>query len=766
MSTVVHSPVSTPTLLPPVERIVARVRAAWRRSLLLRALVIAPALFAATALVLVALDLVLPLRAAAREILRFLPFALAFGWLGWAVYRIVRPPAPRRFALLAEERIPALENRLITAFDVAVPMDGPVGRAFAAEAERKLSGVQVRDVAPVNAKRPAVVLAVSVGLMALFALAFPTAAAEAWARWTDPQDTYESKWREVRAETLPAVPTPPMPVFDEMRWRVTPPGYSGLPATDGRGEEALAALPGSRIRLRSADFDRWDAVRATRIGGGGALAVDRRGGEWFVEWVQTPGERGVTLEAVADGEVVSRHVLPVTVLPDRAPDVALTAPETDLVLAQAKGRIPLRATAADDYGVVDFKLSWSRTRGSGEQFEYIEGEWQFGRVGRAGKGVSGELTIDLEALQLQPGDVIHLRAVAKDRNNVTGPGESVSRTRIIRVARPEELDEVNTDIGFPMELPENPLLSQRMIILRTERLQRERGRITADSLRAGSAGLAYEQQRLKERVGEQIFTRATGAMADPDADFGYTETGGGAGHGHEGEAAGEHQEGQRSFEELIEEASEATGTGTIDEVTHKHDEDPIIDVDRTLQRLYNLMYASERQLQQTAPDSALPHQYEALRIIDELRKAERVYPRGEVKVEPVDVAGSRGTGKIEEAAPAGRTAGAALPSPAALLAELDRSAAALARLPARQASLQLSALAARALGDPAGDADAAALISRAASEAGAGRTARARELLGRARARLAPTAGPRAMPLPSTADPAAAEYFRRLGRGP
>ena len=77
--------------------------------------------------------------------------------------------------------------------------------------------------------------------------------------------------------------------------------------------------------------------------------------------------------------------------------------------------------------------------------------------------------LDLDALQLQPGDVIHVRAVARDRNAVTGPGESVSRTRVIRVARPEEMDQVNTDVGFPMELPKDPLLSQRMLLIRTQR---------------------------------------------------------------------------------------------------------------------------------------------------------------------------------------------------------------------------------------------------------------------------------------------------------
>jgi hypothetical protein len=87
-------------------------------------------------------------------------------------------------------------------------------------------------------------------------------------------------------------------------------------------------------------------------------------------------------------------------------------------------------------------------------------------------------------------------------------------------------------------------------------------------------------------------------------------------------------------------------------------------------------------------------------------------------------------------------------------------------MPARAFSLQLSALAARALGGGGADAQAAALLSRAAGEAQAGHADAARALLLRARARIAPTAGTRTRALPSTADPAAAEYYRRLGRMP
>ncbi|HEU0300061.1 MAG TPA: hypothetical protein VFR37_11415, partial [Longimicrobium sp.] len=119
-----------------------------------------------------------------------------------------------------------------------------------------------------------------------------------------------------------------------------------------------------------------------------------------------------------------------------------------------------------------------------------------------------------------------------------------------------------------------------------------------------------------------------------------------------------------------------------------------------------------------------------------------------------------------EVAPAARSGGAALASLLPLLAELDRVAAGLGRKPGRQSSLEISTLAARVLGEASADREAAGWISQAAGEAANGRTERARDLLRRARERLSPPAGAAARPLPSTADPSAAEYFRRLGRTP
>jgi hypothetical protein len=748
--------------------LVGRVRARWRRAVLARALLLAPALGLLAALGLVAADLLWPLSATARETLRWLPPLLAAGVLGRAAWRVARPPDDRRLALLAEERVPALGNRLATLLDLARPgadaeADGVVLRAFHGDAAAQVRRVDARQVVPLRLRRPAALLAVAAAIALGFALAFSGPAREAWERWRRPVDAYPTAWEEARAEVVPSVPEPPMPGFDELRWRVRPPAYTGLPERELRGAEGLALLPGTRVSLRSRFPERWSGVRASLVGGG-LLPVQRGGGEWSVAWTQSDA-KGVALEAVAAGAVVDRRVVPITPRADQPPDIALREPAADVVLASASGVIPVRASASDDFGVGDFRLTWIRSRGSGESYSFEEGEWQWSRVSRSGATVTGEYALDLGAMGLRPGDMIHLRAVARDRNDVGGPAESVSQTRVVRIARPEEMDQVTTVVGIPPEVEKNPVLSQRMLILMTERLRDRAPRMARDAVLSEGEDIGAQQGRLRDRVGEQIFTRSTGGMQLPGAEAGFQDAGG-APHGHEGEEhAGETPE--RTPEQVLEEASEATGRGTLDEVAHRHDEAPVIGVDRRLLTIYNAMYAAERELGQGAAAAALPHQYEALRLIKQAQEGERRYVRGTVRVDPVDVAAARGTGVLDEAAPQGRVAGPAAPSPLPLLADVDRAAAGLRARPPREAALALSALAERALAAPGTDPRAAALLARAADAAGRGRGDEARRLLAQGRALLDAGGGGRAAgtPLPSTADPAAAEYFRRLGAG-
>ena len=81
-------------------------------------------------------------------------------------------------------------------------------------------------------------------------------------------------------------------------------------------------------------------------------------------------------------------------------------------------------------------------------------------------------------------DVLQLRAVARDANDVSGPGLGSSETRAIRVARAGEYDSVSVDPAPPGE-PEGQVLSQRMLINLTEALERRRPSLAALSSASG-----------------------------------------------------------------------------------------------------------------------------------------------------------------------------------------------------------------------------------------------------------------------------------------
>lgn len=759
--------------------LLARARSAWRRATLARAALVAGACVVLAALALLALDLLAPLPAAARAALRPLPAVLALMVLADAAGRLLRGAPPRALALRLEERIPALENRLATSLE---PLgEGIVAQAFLADVEARLAHVDPRPALRPALRRPAVALLAGLLLGAAFVAAFPSTAREAWQRWIDPADAYESAWDAVRPtplRELGASPAAPATALGELRWRIEPPAYTGLPVRTARDVNVVPVLAGSRVIVRGRFPAGWEALHALRVRGAdataAALPVRRERGEWVAEWVAAPDDRGISLEAVAAAGVVERRVVPLAVELDRPPTVALRSPDEDLILAGPRGRVPIRATADDDFGVAELRLTWIRTRGSGESFTFEEGEWAWDRLERDGTGLAGEFTLDLARFDSRPGDVVHVRAVARDRNTATGPGEGVSETRVLRIALPDELHTVTTLIGAPLELEQHPLLSQRMLILLTERLRDRAPRLARAELMHEAAEIAHDQGRLRSRVGEQIFTRSVGGVQDPASAIAFEDEGGhrhaeagAAGHTHAGgRVSAGTPPAPRDARELLEAASEATGTGRLEELAHRHDEAPIIDVNRTLVGAYNTMWEAERALRQGEPAAALPHQYEALRLLQEAQAGERVYARGGVRVAPVDVAAARGTGKLDDAGPGPRTAAAAVPSRLPRLAELDSLRAALQSRPAAEVALGISALAARVLADAAAEPAAAALLARAAEHAARDERERALALLGEARARLAPApAGGGALPLPAATRPAMAEYLRRLGGG-
>ena len=270
---------------------------------------------------------------------------------------------------------------------------------------------------------------------------------------------------------------------------VTPPAYTGLPPREQTNPDRIDAVQGSRVRL----------------------VVTGPAAAWMVRFGTTPvtvteRDRSATAEMVlsesgyfaiepAEGPAGSadRRLLPVAVTPDRAPVVRVDAPGRDLMLPDVRPRVPLRATASDDFGLQSFELRYTKVSGTGEQFEFKEGTLPLG-VSRESEVVwKGSAEIAVAALGLEPGDVLVYRMVARDRR----PGESgfaSSDTFFIEIAGPGQV----ALEGFEMPPDqERYALSQQMIVLKIQRLRARERTLGRAALEEATAAIAAEQRAVR-----------------------------------------------------------------------------------------------------------------------------------------------------------------------------------------------------------------------------------------------------------------------------
>jgi hypothetical protein len=346
---------------------------------------------------------------------------------------------------------------------------------------------------------------------------------------------------------------------------------------------------------------------------------------------------------------------------DSAPRVVLELPARDSLIAVPRGVLRLAADARDDIGLVSGQFEVIVSAGSGESFRFRS--TAIGSVTMQGARTRRwEAQLNLDSLALKPGDIVHLRAVARDANPSADADIGSSDTRTLRVPRPDENDSTSLELVPPPEVGKSEL-SQRMLIILTERLVAQMARISKSSLATESNAIAREQARLRKRVGQIIFSRLTGEEDEHDVDEAMADT-------------------VSPGEALLRAASAATDVDTGH--TEEGPDGPVIGVNRPLLLAFNEMWEAERRLGVAEPREALPHMRAALDAIQAARAAERLYLRGKAPRVVLDLARIRLSGKRDGIDPALRS-----PRASAVLQAAQRQArfsAALALLDAEPAA--------------------------------------------------------------------------------
>lgn len=327
---------------------------------------------------------------------------------------------------------------------------------------------------------------------------------------------------------------------------------------------------------------------------------------------------------------------------DSIPRVALTRPVRDSVLRRAEGQLALVATLHDDLGLARAAFELVISAGEGERFTVTSR--QVGtRVLHGERDATLTATLDVSTLQLGPGDVMHIRAIARDAHPASSREAGTSETRSFRVARPSEYDSVAVEPAPPPEVDKS-LLSQRMLLLLTEKLDRRRRSMASALYADESRKLARDQSRLREAVGDAVFQRLTGEGG------GEHSHAPGDGHDHGVEAVG----GKLAL-------SGVNAEGMLEE----GDDSPVIAINKPLLEAYNAMWDAGRALEQSDTHAAIPHMRVALAAIERARAAQRLYLRGRPPTVIIDLDKVRMVGKDTGAANP-RAAREALPSASAV----------------------------------------------------------------------------------------------------
>jgi hypothetical protein len=395
---------------------------------------------------------------------------------------------------------------------------------------------------------------------------------------------------------------------------LVPPAYSGQSASTIDEPTDVRALAGSRLTLRG----RGNGAGIMAIAGPDTLRAITNSGRWTVPLAV--GERPLVVRL---RDAANERLVAVEPIADNAPVVTLLLPARDSVLRKPVGRIMLGAAAADDIGLASGGFEYIVSSGEGETFTFRSGV--IGATRLAGKSATLSASIRIDSLALKPGDIVHLRAVARDGNTITGPGVGTSETRAIRIARAGEYDSLSVEAAAPSDA-EKGVISERMLILLAEALQQKRPRLVRDTLLRESHAIAVDQKKLRRQVGDIVFTRLGG---EPTGEESTSE---------------ENPQRARSIAELIARADSATNVST-DPIDFQGEESPVIAVNKPLLEAYNAMWDASLSLELGEPDRALPHMRRALAAIQKARQAERLYLRGAPPRVVIDLDKARLKGK-------------------------------------------------------------------------------------------------------------------------
>ncbi|WP_405413981.1 tryptophan-rich sensory protein [Maribacter sp. Asnod1-A12] len=361
-----------------------------------------------------------------------------------------------------------------------------------------------------------------------------------------------------------------------------------------------------------------------------------------------------------DGIEFTSDLFSLEAIPDNPPEIEILGLEQYTYFDFSdKKVVELQSTITDDYGIDEAYIIATVSKGSGESVKFREEKLNFKQAITKGvKSIRATKTLDLNTLKMEVGDELYFYIEAFDEKR---PKRNVSRSETYFAVIKDTVGEqygVEGTLGVD-QMPDY-FRSQRQLIIDTEKLIKDKPRITITEFNSRSNELGFDQKALRLKYGQ--FMGDESEMEEAPEEIESEEEGEDHDHAEDQENVikefmhdhdGDNEHNLVEKHEHHEENDTEEAEDPLHDYLHNHDdpeESTLFEesLKTKLRKALSIMWDAELHLRLNEPEKSLPFQYEALKYIQEIKNSARIYVH-RIGFDPPPIKeDSRLTGKIKD----------------------------------------------------------------------------------------------------------------------
>jgi len=241
--------------------------------------------------------------------------------------------------------------------------------------------------------------------------------------------------------------------------------------------------------------------------------------------------------------------------------------------------------------------------------------------------------IQLDKLKMELGDELYFYVAVRDQKT---PRPNITRSEtFFAVIKDTVSDSFGVEGTMGVDLMPDYFRSQRQLIIDTEKLIKDRPKLTEKEFKARSNELGFDQKALRLKYGQFMGDEAdSGIAVTPEIDMDdFDEDDPTAGFRHDHDGDNEHNLVEDDHDHNLEEESgeeEDIEKSLFEDYLHNHDdpEESTLFTESLrgkLKQAMAQMWDAELYLRLATPKESLPYQYRALKLIQEIKNSARIY---------------------------------------------------------------------------------------------------------------------------------------------